>query len=180
MRTARGNRDRRKPSDARAGAPAKRRWRLPGGDRTLLALVFAAAFIPRLIYLVAISHTVWFDRPIGDSNVYLDRAKEILAGNWLGTGIPFHSSPAYPFFMALFLGLPGGSFFVLGLAQILIGSANCVLICLLAQRLTGGNRVAALLAGLLSAFYGLLAFFTLVSLGLWAWFRRGHRRTSSP
>jgi tetratricopeptide (TPR) repeat protein len=166
MRAA--HRERRKPSAAagskaakQAGgsAPVRRRWNVPGGEWTLIAFVLVAAFIPRLIYLSEISRAVWFDRPIGDSNVYFDRAREILAGNWLGSGIPFHSSPVYPFFIALFLGLSGGSSFVLGVAQILIGSANCVLIYLLAKRLTGGSRIAAFLAGLLGAFYGLLAFF---------------------
>jgi tetratricopeptide (TPR) repeat protein len=169
MRAAQRDRERRKTFTAarfkaakRDGPPpasARRRWSLPGGDATLLAIVFIAALVPRLIYLSEVSRAVWFERPIGDSNVYLDRAKEILAGHWLGSGIPFHSSPIYPFFMALFLGLSGGSFFVLGIAQILIGSANCVLVALLAKRLAGGSRAAALLAGLSAAFYGLLAFF---------------------
>jgi len=134
-------------------------WQPAGGEKTLLILVFALALGLRLIYLFQISHTPYFDDPLGDSKIYLDRALSILAGNLIGDEIYFHSSPPYPYFMALCLGLSGKSFFVLGLAQILIGAGNCLLIYFLAKKLSAGDKVAALIAGIAAALYGLFAFF---------------------
>ena len=139
--------------------PRPRTWKLPGGEASLLLLVFALALTLRLIYLFEISRAPYFDQPIGDSIIYYHRALEILAGDWLGHEIYFHSSPPYPYFMAIFLGLSGHSFFALGLAQILIGSGNCLLIYLLAKKLAGGEIIPGLLAGLFAAGYGLFAFF---------------------
>ncbi|MCK5219344.1 tetratricopeptide repeat protein [bacterium] len=142
-----------------SGARSPKAWEIPGGEKTLLALLFSMAFIVRLIYLIQISGAPYFDSPIGDSQIYFSRAQEILAGNFLGDAIPFHSSPFYPLFMALILGISGQNFFILRLVQIIIGSANCVLIYGLTKKLAPGNPVPALFAGLAAAGYGLLAFF---------------------
>lgn len=133
------------------------RWVIPGGERTVVAFVFLVACALRLAYLHELSAAPFFDDPVGDSQIYYQRALRILGGDWLGDGIYFHSSPPYPYLLALVMGA-GGSFLAIGVAQALVGSANCVLVYLLAKRLGAGARAPAVLAGLMAASYGLLVF----------------------
>ncbi len=128
-------------------------------QRVLMIIVFALAVILRLIYLVQILDAPYFEHPAGDSRIFYARSQEILGGDIIGSDIFFYSSPLYPYFMALIFWLTGNSFFFLGLIQILIGSANCLLIFLLAKKLSGNELIPAFIAGILAALYGLLAFF---------------------
>jgi hypothetical protein len=125
----------------------------------LLCIVFLLAFSLRLIYLIQISHTPFFEYPVGDSKFIFERAQEILNGDLIGTEINFHSSPAYPYFMAFIFWLSKNNFFVLGIMQILIGSVNCLLIFLLAKKCTKGKNTPGLIAGVMAALYGIFVFF---------------------
>jgi tetratricopeptide (TPR) repeat protein len=127
--------------------------------KILLCIVFLIAFSLRLIYLIQISDAPYFEYPAGDSKFIFERAQEILSGDIVGTEINFHSSPAYPYFMALIFWLSKNNFFVLGLIQIIIGSVNCLLVFLLAKKITQGRNTPALIAGVMASLYGILAFF---------------------
>jgi tetratricopeptide (TPR) repeat protein len=127
--------------------------------KTLLFIVFLLAFSLRLVYLIQISGAPYFEYPAGDSKFIFERAQEILNGDIVGTEINFHSSPAYPYFIALIFWLSKNNFFVLGLIQILIGSANCLLIFILVKKFTQGKNIPALIAGVMASLYGILAFF---------------------
>jgi tetratricopeptide (TPR) repeat protein len=127
--------------------------------KILLCIVFLLAFSLRVIYLIQISDAPYFEYPAGDSKFIFERTQEILHGNIIGTYINFHSSPAYPYFMAIIFWLSKNNFFVLGLIQILIGSVNCLLIFLLTKKLTKGKNIPAFIAGVMAALYGTLAFF---------------------
>jgi tetratricopeptide (TPR) repeat protein len=139
--------------------PVKQTIRIPGGEKTIIIFLFLLAFLLRLGYIFQLTAAPYFDYPIGDSQVYYQRALEILKGNFLGNEIFFHSSPPYPYFIALMFLISGHSFLFLYLTQILIGSGNCILIYLLAKRLAEGKLFPSFLAGLFAALYGLLAFF---------------------
>lgn len=134
-----------------------RLWCSARSEWAVIAVVFLVAFALRLAYVMQVSSAPYFDDPLGDSLIYYERARQILAGRSPGDEIYFHSSPVYPYFIALVLRLSGGSLVALGVVQALVGAGNCVLVYLLAKRL--GGRAAAALAGLAAAFYGLLAFF---------------------
>ena len=129
--------------------------------RVILALVFAVAFALRLAALSDYTDAPNFDNPIGDSRVYTDRAEQILAGDLIGSEVYFHSSPLYAYFVAGVLWLGGGSFLVLRLIQIVLGSLGCVAVALLAGRLAPGRPVLPALAGLGAAGYGTLVLFDL-------------------
>lgn len=133
--------------------------RIPGGEKTILIVLFLLAFVLRLGYIFIISSTPYFDDPIGDSQVYYQRALEILKGDLLGKEIFFHSSPPYPYFIALLFWISGNSFFFVYFVQILIGSGNCLLIYFLTKKLAEEKIFPTFLAGLFAVFYGLLAFF---------------------
>jgi tetratricopeptide (TPR) repeat protein len=137
------------PADAQA--PASR-------DLPLLAGIFLVALALRLVVIAQVSAAPFFDDPFGDPLLYYQRALGILRGDWLGTEVFFHSSPPYPFFIALALRVSGRSLFFVHAAQAVVSAANCVLIALLAKRL-GGGRAGAALAGFGAALYATLAFF---------------------
>jgi tetratricopeptide (TPR) repeat protein len=149
-----------RPLATPAGAPrwCIDRWAIPGGEKTVIAFVFVLACSLRLAYLYQLSRAPFFDDPIGDSQIYYQRALRILSGDWLGSEIYFHSSPPYPYLVALVMGATGGSFLALGVVQALVGAGNCVLVYLLARRLAGGERLAPLVAGVMAACYGLFVF----------------------
>ncbi len=129
-------------------------------NRTVLMFtIVVIAFVLRFVYLNQISRTPYFDNPPGDAHFYFDRSQEIVNGTIIGDEIYFHSSPLYPFFMAVVLGVSGNNFYFLGLVQILIGSLHCLLIFLLMMKLTHGKKVPSVIAGFLAAFYGVFAFF---------------------
>lgn len=130
-----------------------------GRQKSLMAIIFVIAFALRLLFLIQISDAPYFDKPSGDSKVFFDRSQEIIDGDVLGREIFFYSSPPYPYFLALVFWLSGNSFFILGFVQIFIGSINCLLIFLLANKLSRGKKTPSFIAGLFAAFYGLLAFF---------------------
>jgi tetratricopeptide (TPR) repeat protein len=131
------------------------------GTRTkiLLCIVFILAFSLRVLYLIQISDAPYFESPAGDSKFIFERAQDILNGDIIGTEINFHSSPAYPYFIAVIFWLSKNNFLVLGIIQILIGSLNCLLIFLLAKKISQGKNTPALIAGVMAALYGILAFF---------------------
>lgn len=128
-------------------------------QKTLMAIIFIIAFVLRLLYIIQISDAPYFDKPSGDSKVFFNRSQDIVNGNFIGHDVYFYSSPPYPYFLALVFWLFGNSFFILGLIQIFIGSVNCLLIFLLAKKLSRGKKMPSFIAGLFAAFYGLLTFF---------------------
>lgn len=126
----------------------------------IIPFIFFTALLLRFILLLQIKDSPYFTNPIGDAAIYYERALRILAGDWQGSEIPFHSSPIYPFMMAAVFKLTDQSFFALRFFQILIGSLNCVLVYLLARLVLPVSwRAWAIVAGLSAAGYGLLAFF---------------------
>lgn len=135
------------------------RLNLFGKQKTLIVIVFILAFVLRFIYLIQISDAPYFDNPAGDSKVFFNHSQEILNGDIIGNEIYFYSSPLYPYFIAIIFWFSGNSFFFLVLIQILIGSANCLLIFFLAKKLSGGREIPAFIAGVSAALYGLFAFF---------------------
>lgn len=125
----------------------------------VMLVIFSVAFCIRLVYVIQISDAPYFNDPAGDSAYFLERAQEVLHGDLLGQGVPFYSSPLYPYFIAFVFWLFGQEMLVLCIIQILIGSANCVVIYLITRKLSGRQMLPALVSGVCAAFYGLLVFF---------------------
>jgi tetratricopeptide (TPR) repeat protein len=128
-------------------------------DAWLVLVVFVVAMVARLVYLGELNDAPWFNHPVGDSRIYHDRALEIAGGDLIGREAYFHSSPLYPYFIALVYSIFGVKFTVLRVIQFVVGSANCVMIYLLARRAAPWAAAAPLAAGIAAALYGTLAFF---------------------
>jgi tetratricopeptide (TPR) repeat protein len=125
----------------------------------LVAVVFVIAMAARLGYLWELRDAPFFHHPVGDSLVYHLRALEIAGGDLIGREAYFHSSPLYPYFLALIYKVFGVHFTLLRVIQFVIGSATCVLIYQLTRRVAPDSKAAPLVAGVAAALYGTFAFF---------------------
>ena len=70
-------------------------------DWIAVALIVALALAIRLVYLSQIRDHPLFSSLLGDPAAYHDRAMAILDGSLVPDHAFFHSSPLYPFFLAL-------------------------------------------------------------------------------
>jgi len=125
--------------------------------RLLLPLaIFAVAYLLRLVYLFEMARSPFFDFVHLDPLYYLEWAKRIVGGAWIGNEV-FEMSPLYSYLLAGFMGLFGEDLWLLRLAQIAMGSLTCVLTFMLGERLF--SRRVGLLAGLGCAAYGPFFFY---------------------
>ncbi|MBD3334681.1 MAG: hypothetical protein GF355_04115, partial [Candidatus Eisenbacteria bacterium] len=126
----------------------------------LKGLIFLsiAALAGRWLYLLHIRGNPTFLHPTADPLRYHNRALEILGGDLLGSGVFFHSSPLYPYFLAFNYALNGQSIFLTYLAQAFVDVAGVVLLWFLARRLLG--RGTAWICAVMAAGYQAFIFFT--------------------
>ncbi len=119
-------------------------------------VLFAIAFIPRLVHLLSIAGNPFFDFPIIDCQTNDNLAQKIAEGQWLGHK-SFWQAPLYPYFLGIVYAVFGRSLFLVRFIQILLGSVNCLLLYGIAR--TAFNARIALISFLIAAFYGPFLFF---------------------
>ncbi|HEX7344695.1 MAG TPA: tetratricopeptide repeat protein [bacterium] len=129
----------------------KRRWIVDG------ALIAVIALAVRLIYVLQLSKTPFFEHPVVDAQYHDAWAREILR---LGIGHEgvFFRAPLYPYFLALVYAMTNGSFLWARLFQAFLGSLTAVLTYGLGREITGQRRVG-LVAGFGAALYGMMVYF---------------------
>jgi 4-amino-4-deoxy-L-arabinose transferase-like glycosyltransferase len=133
------------------------RTKLSRRDWGLLALALVLAAGLRAAYLLEISNHPLFTSLTGDPAAYHARALGILGGARVPDYPFFHSSPLYPFFLALVYRVTAGGPEAVRIIQAAIGGVSVFLIFELA-RLTVGVR-AALVTAFLAAIYAPFMFF---------------------
>lgn len=138
---------------------SKRVKLLPSQKENLyLFLIFAVAFVIRLIHLNSYTSYPAFDLPLGGHAAYVKTALKIISGDILGgKEIFYDNSPIYSYILAGIFKIFGIDFYAVRFLQILIGSINCCLIALISQYCFG--MTAALIAGAIAAFYGPFIFY---------------------
>ncbi len=122
-----------------------------------LAAVLAVALAVRLVFVFQIRDHPLFTSLTADPAAYYAQALAILEGDPVPPHAYFHSSPLYPFFLALVSKLFGEGPHVLRLVQSLVGTLSVYLLFVLA-RLTVGRR-EAVIAAALAALYMPFVFF---------------------
>jgi len=120
-----------------------------------LAGIFVFALSIRLAYLYEVSHTAFFNYPVGDSVTY-DRWALDIQKDWVGKEV-FYQAPLYPYFLAIVYSVFGHSLWGVRLVQAVLGSAACVLLALAARPFF--SRAVSVTAGLLLAAYAPAIFF---------------------
>lgn len=123
------------------------------------AVVFLTALAVRLVHLASYMAYPGFGFPVGGHAGYIMVALKIAGGDWMGgDSVFFDNSPGYYYILAGLFKLFGGvDFYLVRLVQVMIGSANCSLISLIAHRYFGAS--ASVVSGLLACFYGPLIFY---------------------
>ncbi|MFH2035363.1 MAG: tetratricopeptide repeat protein [Candidatus Zixiibacteriota bacterium] len=116
-------------------------------------MVFGAAFLIRLIYLIQAQSNPMFYHPMIDELWNLNWAREINGGNFWGDTAYFRG-PLYPYLLALFLKIGGDSLFIARLFQILISAGSATVLYLLGMKLT--NRTIGIISAGAYTLYGTL------------------------
>ena len=116
----------------------------------LALLVFAVALALRLLFLVHLLPSPYFDNLMIDSASYDRWAQRIAGGDFWGDRV-FYQSPLYPYFLGLLYSIFGRDLVAARIAQAVLGSVTCALIFLFTRRLFG--TAAGLTAGLAAALY---------------------------
>ena len=119
-------------------------------------IIFAVAFLLRLLHIWQIKSTPFFDVLMGDANGYDQWAQRLAAGDWVGTDV-FYQAPLYPYFLGVVYAIFGRDLLIVRLVQAAIGSASCVLLGLAAERLF--SKRVGLIAGLALALWAPAIFF---------------------
>ncbi len=157
-------------------------------ERLVLAGLLVGAALLRFAYLWWYARQLPFAQfPFGDSEIYLDWARRIAAGNLVGPGV-FYRAPLYAYVLALFLKFVPGGLMAVYLVQMVLGLGTLLLVYASARRIAG--RPAAQAALVIAALVGSLPFFEtkllatswvvfLVTLGTWLVFGSAARSTWS-
>lgn len=121
-----------------------------------LPVLFTAALFLRLVHIWQIRDLGFFDTPLSDAAVFVNRAHEIAAGQWLGPP-DFVHAPLYAYLLGLGELILGWGWWWPRVAQAIGGATACVLLALLGTRLF--NRRTGLLAGAMLALFPPAIFF---------------------
>ena len=115
-RRARGTADRTAPPAARpaVGTPA-------------LAAIFTVALFVRLVHVWQLGASPFGDLLLGDSAGYDRWARELAAGDWLGSEV-FYQAPLYPYLLGVVHATLGSDVTVVRVCQALLGSTSAVLL----------------------------------------------------
>lgn len=141
-----------KRAEAGAGAALPR---VIGSPWFWPVVVFVAAAVLRLVYVYQVRNTPFFET-LGLDAQYFDRWARQLAGGRPTDGA-FFMSPLYPYFLAGIYRMFGRDLLIVRLFQVFLGSLSCVLLYMTAREVFD-SRVA-IVAGLVSAFYGAFIFY---------------------
>jgi len=115
-----------------------------------------AAFLIRMIYLYEMSASPYFGAPFLDELYHLNWARDIAAGKWLRDE-PFFRAPLYSYLLGIFIRIFGVNFYLIRLAQHLLGVGAALAVYFLTRRVF--SRREAVIAGILAALYAPFIFF---------------------
>jgi hypothetical protein len=118
----------------------------------ILAAIFLAAVLVRLVFFLDYQKLPFAQTPIVDAEFHDRWAQQILAGDVFSVkqGELLYKAPLYPYFLALVYLVFGHGTAAVMLVQIVLGGLSCCLVFLIARAWL--PRLASILA---SAFYGL-------------------------
>lgn len=130
----------------------------------VLVGLFALSFGLRLVFLNQVKDSPLYLPvvPGTDQHNFYRIGLEIAEGDIIGHKV-YTSPPLYGYFLGGLFSLLGEDFYTIRLFQILIGSLSCLLIYLIAKGVF--NRYVAIVAGSISALYGVFLFYEVSFLG---------------
>lgn len=129
----------------------------PRRARALLFGLLLLAFALRVVYVLQIRASPYFDRPEMDPGYHVEWARAFARGEPFQPGQPFFRAPLYPWFLGALLALFGDGLLVPRLVQAALGTATTGLAYLIGAR--AFDRATGLVAALLAATYWVLVYF---------------------
>ncbi len=136
-------------ADTVAPASGRSSWRLA-------LVVFAAALALRVVHVLQLKGAPFSEHLLGDSRGYDEWARQLAAGDWLGSGV-FYQAPLYPYWLGSIYALAGRDLLFVRLLQAGAGALACALTALAAEKWF--DRKAAAWSGALLACYAPALFF---------------------
>ena len=137
-------------------SPASSRHLPIDTGQLIVVALLAAALLWRVVFFLEMYASPYAESLTLDSQVYHEVALAAAAGEW-SHGETFFQAPLYPWVLGAVYSLAGPSQTVVKLLQILLSVASCWLIFRIADRVF--DRVVALVALAISAFYGMSLYF---------------------
>ncbi|TKJ42332.1 hypothetical protein CEE37_01230 [candidate division LCP-89 bacterium B3_LCP] len=122
-----------------------------------ITIITGIAFLLRMVYILQLKSTVFFDAPIIDAEYHDAWAREIIRQGIGHEGV-FFRAPLYPYFLALVYYFSEGSYLTARIVQIFVGTGTAVITYILARSLKL-SRTICVLSSLGVAAYGLLIYF---------------------
>jgi tetratricopeptide (TPR) repeat protein len=120
-----------------------------------LLVVFLVALALRLLFLIDLRPSPYFDNLLIDPASYDRWGREIAAGDFWGSRV-YYQAPLYAYFLGGVYAIFGRDLLAARVVQAVIGSITCLVLLVLTSRIFSFR--AGLLAGLLAAFYTTLIF----------------------
>ncbi len=108
------------------------------------------ALLVRLAYLRELHGSLLLSGLMGDARVYDAWARDIAAGNWIGTEV-FYQAPFYPYFLAIVYAIGAPDPGLVRVIQSVLGAASCVLLGLAGRRFFS-DRIGVIAAILLAVY----------------------------
>jgi tetratricopeptide (TPR) repeat protein len=125
-------------------------------------LVFLVAITLRAAYYLRSEANPLLSYPVLDECYYIEFGSRVASGFWLGEERVFFMDPLYGYLLGLVFAISGESLESVRILQIVLDSANAVLIFSIGTRLW--SRTAGIVAGLLYATYKVSFFYSLLIL----------------
>jgi Flp pilus assembly protein TadD len=115
------------------------------------AAVFVLALSVRLAHLWQLSDSPFWSVLLGDAGAYDTWARRLAHGSWFASDA-FYQAPLYPYTLGVLYAWFGPNLTLVRIAQAILGSGACTLVCLAGDGWFG--RPAGIASGLLLAVYG--------------------------
>ena len=135
-------------SNGASRVPGERGFGL--SDLTVFLVIVGIAVTLRVAYALASRSSPFFDHLDLDSKFYDTWAKQIAAGDFMGSEV-FFMGPLYPYFLAVIYKVAGPSLVAVKVVQSVIGGLTAGGVFLLGK--TAFGRTVGLVAGLMAVFY---------------------------
>lgn len=128
-------------------------------ERYIIVSLFFLALVIRLLYFVNVYKLPAFKELCYDSKIFDGLAQEVIHNSIFlkNYKVPFEMSPGYTYFLALFSSIFKCKLSLVKIAQLLIGSLNCILIYFIGKKLF--NKCVGIIAGIIASYYGIFIFF---------------------
>lgn len=125
-------------------------------------LIFLLALALRAAYYIRSGDNPLLSYPVLDESYYIDLGNRISSGSWVGEDRVFFMDPLYGYLLGLVFAAFGHGLESVRILQIVMDSANAVMIFYLGKRLW--SLTAGMVAGLIYASYRVSFFYTLLFL----------------